>query len=283
MSRKRRRQRRNGRTIAFVCIAKDEEAALPRLLGSISGGVFDQAVLLDTGSTDRTVEVFEEWAHSEDLPLGFKVGSFEWCDDYAAARNAASELVDADWLCWADCDDEICGPRALRSILAQLPKGTHAVKLPYILNNPGLGTQVQTRIRLVRRGAMVWRYPIHEELVFVDPRSRGQNFEGRVPTWVHEERGLEEWIESFGNYLRAARRWWRLEPDHPVAKSTFLREQRNRCTLAYFERYGIMPWENDHAQAEAAKAKAEGKPVMRVQFDPLKGLEMTLLPAGTEP
>lgn len=78
-------------TVGLALIAKDEEEALPGLLASVEGA-FDQVALLDTGSTDRTVEVFEEWSAAEKVRQpGFisTLGHFEWCDDFAAARNAA--------------------------------------------------------------------------------------------------------------------------------------------------------------------------------------------------
>lgn len=70
-------------------------------------GAFDQVVLVDTGSEDRTVDVFTAWAEAEQLPMGFKIESFEWCDDFGAAREFADSLLATDWLANADASDEI--------------------------------------------------------------------------------------------------------------------------------------------------------------------------------
>jgi glycosyltransferase involved in cell wall biosynthesis len=72
-------------------IVKDEEHSLPRVLASIRGA-FDRVVLVDTGSTDGTVAVFEEWALAE--RCSYEIGRFEWRDDFAAARRHADALLD---------------------------------------------------------------------------------------------------------------------------------------------------------------------------------------------
>lgn len=149
----------SAQSIGLAVIARDEEATLPRLLRSISGA-FDQVALLDTGSTDRTVEVFEEWAAAEkERQPGFvsTLGHFTWCDDFAAARNAADDLVEADWWCWADCDDVIEGATRLRSLAETDPK-PDLLAFRYDL---GPGGQV-FRARLRRAGCGRWHGRLHE-------------------------------------------------------------------------------------------------------------------------
>ena len=146
-------------TIGLALIAKDEEETLPHLLASIEGA-FDQVAVLDTGSTDRTVEVYEEWAERQALPLGHKVGHFEWCDDFAAARNAANALLETDWLCWADCDDVVVDADRLRRVVAALPADAAVVAFPCDDYYEGSGTLICPR--LFRSGRVVWRGRVHE-------------------------------------------------------------------------------------------------------------------------
>ena len=62
-----------------VCmIVRDEEEFLARCLESVEG-LADQIVVVDTGSTDRTIEIAN--THGAD------VHHFEWIEDFAAARN----------------------------------------------------------------------------------------------------------------------------------------------------------------------------------------------------
>ncbi len=85
-----------------VClIARNEENNLPRALASVAG-LADELVVIDTGSTDRTVEIAQGF--------GAAVGSFAWCDDFSAARNAAIERATGDWILWLDADEELLPP-----------------------------------------------------------------------------------------------------------------------------------------------------------------------------
>lgn len=82
-----------------VClIAKNEERFLSACLKSIQG-VADQIVLVDTGSTDRTLEIAQT--------AGAEIHHFDWCDDFSAARNAALEHARGDWVLVLDADEEL--------------------------------------------------------------------------------------------------------------------------------------------------------------------------------
>jgi glycosyltransferase involved in cell wall biosynthesis len=66
--------------VALVMIVRNEAPRIVRALASVSHCV-DEMVVLDTGSTDATVALARS--------AGARVGHFDWCDDFAAARNAA--------------------------------------------------------------------------------------------------------------------------------------------------------------------------------------------------
>jgi GT2 family glycosyltransferase/glycosyltransferase involved in cell wall biosynthesis/predicted Zn-dependent protease len=85
-------------TLSVCLIAKNEERYLDQCLTSVRG-LADQTVVVDTGSTDRTVEIAR--AH------GAEVHSFAWCDDFSAARNAALEHATGDWVLMLDADEEL--------------------------------------------------------------------------------------------------------------------------------------------------------------------------------
>ena len=84
--------------VALVMIARNEAARIVRALASVANCV-DELVVLDTGSTDATVALARS--------AGARVGHFTWCDDFAAARNAALKLADADWAIVVDADEWI--------------------------------------------------------------------------------------------------------------------------------------------------------------------------------
>lgn len=84
-------------TVSACMIVKNEEELLPRCLSSIVD-VVDEIVLVDTGSTDRTVEIAEEF--------GCKIYHFPWTGDFSAARNESLRHATKDWVFIIDADEE---------------------------------------------------------------------------------------------------------------------------------------------------------------------------------
>ena len=82
-------------------IVKNEEENLPNCLASVEG-IFDEIVIVDTGSTDRTKEIACEF--------GARVFDFPWIDDFAAARNAVLAHATGDYVFWLDADDVVEPP-----------------------------------------------------------------------------------------------------------------------------------------------------------------------------
>ncbi|HTI99453.1 MAG TPA: glycosyltransferase, partial [Dongiaceae bacterium] len=94
-----------------VClITKNEEKFLGQCLQSVRE-VAHQIIVVDTGSTDRTVEIAQEH--------GAEVQTFAWCDDFSAARNVALEPATGDWVLVLDADEELA-PAAAESLRAAL-------------------------------------------------------------------------------------------------------------------------------------------------------------------
>jgi tetratricopeptide (TPR) repeat protein len=85
-----------GLTISLCMIVKDEEAMIGRCLQAARGAV-DEIVVVDTGSTDRTVEIAE--SH------GARVLHHAWDGDFSAARNVSFEAATGDWVMYLDADE----------------------------------------------------------------------------------------------------------------------------------------------------------------------------------
>ena len=82
--------------LSLCMIVKNEEKSLPRCLGSVRD-VVDEIVLVDTGSSDGTVAMAQS--------LGAKVYHFEWCNNFAVARNEALQYVQGEWVLVLDADE----------------------------------------------------------------------------------------------------------------------------------------------------------------------------------
>ena len=107
-----------------VClIVKNEERFLARCLESVRD-LAHQLVVVDTGSTDRTVEI----AKSQ----GAEVHAFEWCDDFSAARNAALSHATGDWVLVLDADEEL-PPESRETLRRELQNASvMAYRLPIV-------------------------------------------------------------------------------------------------------------------------------------------------------
>jgi glycosyltransferase involved in cell wall biosynthesis len=80
--------------LSVALIARDEETMLPGCLESIKDA--DEIVVVDTGSTDGTVEIARQYTD--------EVFEIEWRDNFAAARNYAKALCTGDWIYSIDAD-----------------------------------------------------------------------------------------------------------------------------------------------------------------------------------
>ena len=86
--------------ISLCMIVKNEEEFLDASLKSaISLMGFEDIVVVDTGSTDRTKEIA--------LENGARVFDFVWVNDFSAARNFSAEKAINDWIFFIDADEEI--------------------------------------------------------------------------------------------------------------------------------------------------------------------------------
>jgi len=82
--------------VSQCMIVKNEEKNIRRAL-SWAGDLVFEKIVVDTGSTDRTVEIAES--------LGAKVLHFEWINDFSAAKNFAIEQAKGDWIAFLDADE----------------------------------------------------------------------------------------------------------------------------------------------------------------------------------
>lgn len=90
----------SGLPVSLCMIVKNEEEFLDSSIKSAVEFLGVEDILIaDTGSTDRTVEIAQS--------NGARVVSFEWCDDFSAARNFAAENAANDWIVTLDADEQI--------------------------------------------------------------------------------------------------------------------------------------------------------------------------------
>jgi tetratricopeptide (TPR) repeat protein len=86
----------NDMTLALCMIVKDEEEMLGKCLEAVAPAV-DEIIVVDTGSTDRTIEIAK--SH------GAKVIEQAWTGSFSEARNTSFEHATTDWIVYLDADE----------------------------------------------------------------------------------------------------------------------------------------------------------------------------------
>lgn len=84
--------------LSLSMIVKNEEEDLPGCLDSVKGAA-DEIILVDTGSTDKTIEIAKKY--------GAKIFNFEWIKDFSAARNFALSKSSGRWILYLDADERL--------------------------------------------------------------------------------------------------------------------------------------------------------------------------------
>lgn len=148
--------------ISLCMIVKNEENNLRRCLASVVGAV-DEIIVVDTGSSDGTVQVAKEF--------GALVHFFPWNGSFSDARNASLELATGDWILFLDADEELAGES--REVLHRLVQDEsvegYFVKIVNYLGHEGwVETCPDLVFRLFKnRRDYRFRGAIHEQIVDV--------------------------------------------------------------------------------------------------------------------
>ena len=144
-------------------IVKNEEMNIERALSWAKGIAFEQ-IVVDTGSTDRTVEIAGH--------LGAKVFHFKWADDFSTAKNYAIEQSSGDWIAFLDADEYMSADHA-RLIIPLIEKyinlyGNKVVALTtkwIQLNDDGNIVSVNRQERIfINHSGVRYERSIHETL-----------------------------------------------------------------------------------------------------------------------
>jgi glycosyltransferase involved in cell wall biosynthesis/tetratricopeptide (TPR) repeat protein len=161
-------------------IVRNEAVHLGRCLESVRE-LADEIVLVDTGSTDRTVEIARSF--------GARLFEFVWQDDFSLARNFAIARATGEWILSIDADESLA-PRDHAQIRAAISRDDvdafataqrHYVTTGYFIGwqpapggydegEPYAGFYDIECVRLFRnRPALRFEHRVHESLASTDP------------------------------------------------------------------------------------------------------------------
>jgi glycosyltransferase involved in cell wall biosynthesis len=178
--------------LAVIILTYNEESNLPQALRSVCGWA-EQVIVLDSFSTDRTVEIAEGF--------GCEVYRHPF-EDYAKQRNHALTLpIRHEWLFFLDADEWLPGDlkAEIASLIASRPaQNGFYVKMRFIWMARWIrrGYYPSWILRLVRCGQVRCEdRPVNEHLIVDGVTGRLQN------DFVHEDRkGIGDWVAKHNAY-----------------------------------------------------------------------------------
>ncbi|MCC7013801.1 MAG: glycosyltransferase [Planctomycetes bacterium] len=214
--------------ITLCVIAKNEEALLDGCLASVRG-LADAIVVVDTGSTDRTLEIARRH--------GATIVEHAWDDDFSAARNAALPHVRGGFVLVLDADERL-GPGAKSAIRKALRRDDFDCGLLPLHNADALDAQPTDVVngrarrgepvalpRLLRRTPdLRWEGVVHEHVgAWARAHRRIQHIRapivhyGAVPS-LRDARAKDE------RNRKLLERRCQLEPENPTPRAYLARE-----------------------------------------------------------
>ncbi|MGP8252265.1 MAG: glycosyltransferase family 2 protein [Terracidiphilus sp.] len=179
------------KSLSIAIITLNEAANLPRTLRSVIG--LGEVVVVDSGSTDGTVEIAEQ--------AGARVFNEPW-KGFGAQKNSAIAKAAGEWILSLDADEEVSPAlaREITDLLAGEPAfAAYRIKrLNHFLGTPLRhgGYWPDRKLRLFRRGAASFEErPVHETM-----RSDGPVGELKGHLIHHCYATIEDYVEHMNRY-----------------------------------------------------------------------------------
>jgi len=144
-------------TLSACMIVKNEEKFLAQCLDSIKDAV-DEIIIVDTGSTDRTVEIARTYTD--------KVYFHPWNNSFSEARNVSLDYATCDWILQIDADEKL-EQEDVPLLHQVIQSDKYDVVFVTILNELPGGQWGKHRFqRLFRRGKAHYEGIVHNQLVY---------------------------------------------------------------------------------------------------------------------
>ena len=192
-------------------IVKDEADMLPAFLAKAQG-LWDELVVVDTGSRDTTVAILEA--------AGAKVLHRPWQHDFALARNYSLEAATGDWVLVLDPDEHVSAQfvAQARALLSNTGAGAATVNMQNLREDGHV--QSEHIVRMFRRHETIrFRHAIHEDLAdTLLPQLRASGLE-----LLH----LEGPIEHHGYHRAHAHARGKKERDTAIIEATLARNPQD--------------------------------------------------------
>jgi len=212
-------------TLSVIVIAKDEEASIARTLESVAFA--DEVVVVDSGSTDRTVAIARE--------LGAKVTMTADWPGFGPQKNRALDLAHGDWVLSLDADEWLTAESAeeIRRVVSANDAEVVAYRMPRRSSFCGRflrhsGWWPDYVLRLFRRGRARFSDDVVHERVIADGKIGTLSLPIMHETFVD----LEDLVDKMNRYSTHGAQQLQRE-----GKSSSLVEAIARALWAFFRTY----------------------------------------------
>lgn len=159
------------KTVSLCMIVKNEEKLLARCLTSVKN-LTDEIILVDTGSTDNTVEIARSF--------GAKIYAYKWNNNFSNARNFSISKATSDWILLLDADealDNSDNDRLTNFINNSDLDGAHFTIYNYMGPTISDNYSIHNGFRLLRNNHQYkFKGEIHEQIVRIDGHKTPNRF-----------------------------------------------------------------------------------------------------------
>ncbi|MBN1040237.1 glycosyltransferase family 2 protein [Clostridium botulinum] len=168
-------------TLSICIISKNEEKNIEKCIKSVID-IADEIVLVDTGSTDNTIDIAKN--------LGVKVIEHPWNNDFSEARNVSINNATKDWILFLDCDEELPSieGQKLKSLINDEENSKKFEAFYLRLVNIIQGVQVSDAIVLrAFKNKPEYRFKgkMHEQIINSIQNAKGLNSIGATPIEIY--------------------------------------------------------------------------------------------------
>ena len=246
-----------GPPLSVTIVAQNEERTIAAVLAAVAE-IADEIVFLDSGSTDRTVEIAK----------GFGVRFYhqDWLG-YAEQKNKAIDLATGEWILSLDAD-EVLTP-ALVAEIRDLMKGgvpdeTSGFKIPrvlYIGDTPvrGGGFYPDAQLRLIRKSKGRFQPRIIHESIRVE----GQVQQLKNDMLHYAYRDVEQFAQTMDQYARLSAQHY-LEHENTAWRRSRLNQIPNPAWTFFYRQvvrggifHGALCWRLNVIYAGYVRKKVE--------------------------
>ncbi len=229
-------------TLSLCMIVKDEEKFLSTCLESVKDHV-DEIIIVDTGSTDRTVEVATKY--------NAKIYHHPWENSFSKARNYSLSYATCDWILILDADEELEkeGACKLREVIKD--NEANVINLPVFYKPKGGKNLSVSSSGRIFRNYQGFHYEgiVHNKLIY-------SGIENNVNIQLYHygyHQGEEQMEKKFKRTSTLLKEQIKDNPENPIpyhylAISYLDRKRNDKCIKEALEAIRLFEMQNSNSQ-----------------------------------